>query len=334
MLPEKRKSLIIGIGVVIILVFLVLGIAKLSNYLKDRRKDPNERNDASYVNMYDYIGVLYDEADAAYKLYGIRGESEDYLDIKTFFNIQDAKILKEHMLFYADATNELRYDDKKKEFYLYELDTYFSRDTEVRLTEDYIVFIKGRDIKYKEYGSDEVKVLTDNNISNVLLYDNILYYQKVEGIYRYDLTGETSKMVMGTPSTGYVLLYANSNFIIYEIRGDIYLKHIGNTEPKLITELLNNESDIAFIDIIGDDFTYVEDNVVKKYNLFTEKETNYRYDFPYQVESASNIKNNVYFLNVIDSEENRKSIVVDFNTKKVLKEFKNNYGYVGDLSAY
>ena len=89
MLPEKKKRLIIaGIALVLIIITVFL-LGKLSSYIKSKNDNnvTKERRNDDYPDKYDYYGILKDE-DGIYKIYGI-GETEEYLNVRTFYNIQD-----------------------------------------------------------------------------------------------------------------------------------------------------------------------------------------------------------------------------------------------------
>ena len=116
MLPEKRKKLIITSISIIVMIFVIIGIAKLSSYIK-RMNTPVQdlKNNDTYPSKYQYYGFSKDQ-DNIYKLYGIMGKDETYLNLRTFYNIKDYTLRNNKLVIYSDAINEIRYDSKEDEF--------------------------------------------------------------------------------------------------------------------------------------------------------------------------------------------------------------------------
>ena len=188
MLPEKRKRLIIGIIAIFAIIIIVILLALLSNYIKSRHENQNDerRNDA-YPEKYEYFGITMDK-DGIYKLYGISGNEEEYLNVRTFYNVEDMIDKDGKLVIYSDAANELRYDKKTKEFYFYEIDSNYSNKYKVLLSKDYIVTKEDRIINYRKYNSEEIKNITDKAIDyECLLHDNKVYYVLEDGIYEFNL---------------------------------------------------------------------------------------------------------------------------------------------------
>ena len=89
MLPEKKKRLIIGIIATFAIIIIVILLALLSNYIKSRHENQNhERRNDAYPEKYEYFGITMDK-DGIYKLYGISGDEEEYLNVRTFYNVED-----------------------------------------------------------------------------------------------------------------------------------------------------------------------------------------------------------------------------------------------------
>ena len=191
MLPEKRKKLIIGAISVVVIIIVVILLGKISSFIKNRNDENTQRND-DYSKMYDYIGVTIDE-DNIYKIYGISENDEKYLDVKTFYEVKDMINIDKKAVLYSDAVNELRYDNKKKEFYFYELDEFYNKYDNVKLTHDYMVISDNEKVSYRKYGSDTIEKVEQAN--EYLVQNNKLYYAIDESIYEYDMTSKKKKMI-------------------------------------------------------------------------------------------------------------------------------------------
>ena len=197
MLPEKKKRLIIaGIALVLIIITVFL-LGKLSSYIKSKNDNNviKERRNDDYPDKYDYYGILKDE-DGIYKIYGI-GETEEYLNVRTFYNIQDYITKDNKLLLFSDATNELRYDSKKDEFYFYELDSSYSNKEIYSLSDNYIIINALNKVSYKKFNEEETVLITDElKNENVLVRDNKVYYLKKDGIYEYNLDTKENKCII------------------------------------------------------------------------------------------------------------------------------------------
>lgn len=86
---RKEKRLIIGIIATFAIIIIVILLALLSNYIKSRHENQNhERRNDAYPEKYEYFGITMDK-DGIYKLYGISGDEEEYLNVRTFYNVED-----------------------------------------------------------------------------------------------------------------------------------------------------------------------------------------------------------------------------------------------------
>lgn len=194
MLPEKKKRLIIGIIATFAIIIIVILLALLSNHIKSRHENQNhERRNDAYPEKYEYFGITMDK-DGIYKLYGISGDEEEYLNVRTFYNVEDLIIKNNKLVIYSDAVNELRYDKKTKEFYFYEIDSNYSNKYKVLLSKDYIVTKEDKIINYRKYNNKEMKNITNEAIDyEFLLYNNKVYYVSEDGIYEFNLNNEKTK---------------------------------------------------------------------------------------------------------------------------------------------
>ena len=249
MLPEKKKRLIIGIIATFAIIIIVILLALLSNYIKSRHENQNhERRNDAYPEKYEYFGITMDK-DGIYKLYGISGDEEEYLNVRTFYNVEDMIDKDGKLVIYSDAVNELRYDKKTKEFYFYEIDSNYSNKYKVLLSKDYIVTKEDKIINYRKYNNKEIKNITNEAIDyEFLLYNNKVYYVSEDGIYEFNLNNEKTNKITDKTLEDQVKLISVNNKYVYTIINDEYIVYKIDSAEK-----------INVSEYIKEPFTYVDE---------------------------------------------------------------------------
>lgn len=256
MLPEKKKKLIIGIFAIIALVILIILLASLSNYIKSKHVDETRKND-DYASNYLYYGITKD-TDGIYKLYGISDASEDYLALRSFYEITDLKIINDKIVLYSDAVNEIRYEKDKNEYYFYELDSFYKNSYKGFLCNDYLVLNGNNKILYHKFGEEENKEIADN-ITNIVTNDNFIYYVKNDKIYKYDLVNELEKVITDN-GQDVELLEAQDNYLYYYQYDKLYCFGEKSNEIK-------DMGNVKFVDSASENLLYVKDNTLYDYSL-------------------------------------------------------------------
>ena len=328
MLPEKRKRLIIGIIAIFAIIIIVILLALLSNYIKSRHENQNDerRNDA-YPEKYEYFGITMDK-DGIYKLYGISGNEEEYLNVRTFYNVEDMIDKDGKLVIYSDAANELRYDKKTKEFYFYEIDSNYSNKYKVLLSKDYIVTKEDRIINYRKYNSEEIKNITDKAIDyECLLHDNKVYYVLEDGIYEFNLNNEETNKIIDKTLEDQVKLISINNKYVYTIINDEHIVYKIDTSEKInVSEYI--EEPFTYVDTKDESFIFKDNEGIKTFSLLTRRASSKVYYIDgYDVEKSININDNYYYMNLI-LDDNEKYVIIDLEEGKEIKEFNNKYLYI------
>lgn len=328
MLPEKKKRLIIGIIAIFAIIIIVILLALLSNYIKSRHENQNDerRNDA-YPEKYEYFGITMDK-DGIYKLYGISGNEEEYLNVRTFYNVEDMIDKDGKLVIYSDAANELRYDKKTKEFYFYEIDSNYSNKYKVLLSKDYIVTKEDRIINYRKYNSEEIKNITDKAIDyECLLHDNKVYYVLEDGIYEFNLNNEKTNKITDKTLEDQVKLISINNKYVYTIINDEYIVYkIDSAEKINVSEYIKEP--FMYVDEKDEALIFKDSEGIKTFSLLTRRASSKVYYIDgYDVEKSININDNYYYMNLI-LDDNEKYVIIDLEEGKEIKEFNNKYLYI------
>lgn len=325
MLPEKKRNLII-LGVsILVLIIIVLSIAFLSSWMKNRNKN-NEGRDDAYPKEYEYYGILKD-SDDVYKVYGITSNEEVYLGIRTFYEVTDAKMINNHLVFYSDAANELRYNKKKNTFNQYELDSYYNNNYKVRITDKYLVYTNKNEIYYKAFNNSEEKIkIADNLINdNIIITSDNIYFLASDGVYEYTFGGSTNKVLdtngaelqMLAKNKRYLYFYRNNVLIVYDIKD----------KDEINIELRARNS--KFIATWSEGFFYQDsENIIRKYSLDIGQSLIYEYPLEdNEVDNYRVIADDLLLVTRInDSKEY--SLIINTKEEKIERVLDNNYIYL------
>lgn len=326
MLPEKKKRLIIaGIALVLIIITVFL-LGKLSSYIKSKNDNnvTKERRNDDYPNKYDYYGILKDE-DGIYKIYGI-GETEEYLNVRTFYNIQDYITKDNKLVLFSDATNELRYDSKKDEFYFYELDSSYSNKEFYSLSDNYIIINALKKVSYKKFNEEETILITDElKNENVLVRDNKVYYLKKDGIYEYNLDTKENKCIINDEGD-ISIINVLGDYIYINKDGEELIYKISSALKIVLSNYIKEEYSIVNLTDAG--IVIKQDGQLKIFSFITNKILNDTFDLEgYNNTYSLYLGNDLYYMN-LELNNNKKHIIIDMSSKKIIKEFKENYLYI------
>ena len=317
MLPEKRKRLIIGAISIVVIIIVVILLGKISSFIKNKNDENTQRND-DYSQIYDYIGVTVDK-DNIYKVYGINEDEENYLNVKTFYEVKDTINIDNKVVLYSDAVNEIRYDNKKGEFYFYELDEFYNKYDNVKLTHDYMVISDENGISYKKYGSDNRESIEIPD--KYLVRNNKMYYAKDESIYEYDMASKNNKMIT---------MYEKNDIIELLDISDKYLFYLKNNElnaTSLERIFSNRLNDKKFYSISSDGFITLENNILKNYAI-TKGEYTYEYKINEEINNLIYLDNNNFYLSFSNNH-----VIIDMKSSKVWKNLDNEYIYLMKVSS-
>lgn len=326
MLPEKKKRLIIaGIALVLIIITVFL-LGKLSSYIKSKNDNniTKERRNDDYPDKYDYYGILKDK-DGIYKIYGI-GENEEYLNVRTFYNIQDYITKDNKLVLFSDATNELRYDSKKDEFYFYELDSSYSNKEIYSLSDNYIIMNDANKVSYKKFNEEETVLITDELKSeNVLVRDNKVYYLKNDGIYEYNLDTKENKCIINGEGD-ISIINALGDYIYISKDGEELIYKISSALKIVLRDYIKEEYSIVNLTDTG--VVIKQDGELKIFSFITNRILNDTYNLEgYNNTYSLYLGNDLYYMN-LELNNNKKYVIIDMSSKKIIKEFKENYLYI------
>lgn len=329
MLPEKKKRLIIGIVAVLLIILVVLGLWKLSNYLKSRNNVTDEKSNDAYPEVYSYYGIVKDK-DGIYKLYGISDNAEEYLNVRTFYDIKSFELLNDKLMIYSDATNEVRYDKKLDEFYFYVLDDYYSNKEDIKLGDNIVVSKDGSSIVYWKFDSDDKKNVTNDSLdTNYYVVKDKIYYVLNDGIYEYDTTkNEENKVVLKNSYDNVELLNANEEFIFVNYNNNFWAYRIKNSVRVKIEDYIKEEYD--FVGYTNSGFMLKMYNDIMEFSLVNNKLSGKTFNVSgYEVTGLIDLGDSNYYMNLTnDNEEEEKSVLVDMKREKIIREFENEYLYL------
>ena len=334
MLPEKRKELIIlGASIVGVIIIIIL-MYNLAKFMHNRSKKLEAPDDA-YETYYNYYGVIIDE-DENYQIIGINSDYKEIeIGLRSFYPIDKMYYYNNHLCFYSDAINELRYDIEEEKYYLYELNNFYNKDTKVYLTNEFLIKLKGKTLSYEKYDDDENKIISENvEKDNILIYNNKIYYITNEGVEVFDFELETSKMlIVKKNDTNINLLQMNAKYLVYDVDGTYF---VYNSETEKTTNLSyyiekDIQKEYKFIALTSDNFIfqttdYANDIVLKKIRLYDNVLLNNSFILGNEsIDKLIYFKNGILYAELSDGEENKRNVLMDVEGEKIVKELKNTY---------
>ena len=334
MLPEKRKELIIlGASIigVIIVILLMYNLAKFMH----NRSEKLEAPDDAYDTYYNYYGVITDKDDN-YQLVGINSEYiEKEIGLRSFYPINKMYYYNNHLRFYSDAINELRYDNEEQKYYLYELNNFYDKDTSVYLTNEFLIKLKGKTLSYEKYDDDENKIISENvEKDNILIYDNKIYYITNEGVEVFDFELESKNtLVVKKSNTNINLLQMNLKYLVYDVDGTYFVYNIETEKTINISYYIEKDirNEYKFIALTNDSFIFQTTNnsndiVLKKLRLSDNVLLNNSFILGNEsIDKSIYLKNGILYAELIDEEENKRNVIMDIEGEEILKELKNTY---------
>lgn len=313
MLPEKKKRLIIGIIAIIVCVIVVIGLWKLSSFIKNRNNE-YVKNNSEYSENYEYFGVLKD-SEGIYRVYGINESEEVYLSLKTFYEVKDILVKDKRLILYSDAVNEVRYDKDINEYYFYELDSYYNNKEDVSLAKDYLVTYKDKVITYWKYGDDDKKKIS--NVDSYLVYENKVYYITNNIVMEYNLdTGKTTELVEDS-LYDVRLLGVNEDYLFYEVGSVIYIYKLKNKYDYNLSELVKG----SYVELTSNSIILNDNNRVISYNI-DKNSVEYSYEVE-GLEKVINLENSIFYFQFSD-----KYVIIDMDKGNILSELENSYLYL------
>lgn len=325
MLPEKKKNLLIGIVSCVVLIIVVILIYLLSNFIKSRSEVVKLEDDL-YPTKYNYYGILKDDEDV-YRINGIAASDEDYLGIRTFYDVSDLRIINNHIIFFADALNELRYNKKNNEFYLQELNSFYSNSYDINLTDSSIILRTKQSISYFNFDKtiNEETQISNTLKSNEFLEDkNKVYYVLDDGIHEYDITTKEERLFLNIGTDENVTFLDKCEDILYfKSNGELFLYNDHFKDTLKLSDYINEG--FTFMNGTKNGFLYItEDNKIKEFDAIKKAANDYIYDFGSKIVYSKNIKDNIYFM----KDEDNKNYIVDVENKNIIKTLNNDYLYI------
>lgn len=313
MLPEKKKRLIIGIIAIIVCVIVVIGLWKLSSFIKNRNNE-YVKNNSEYSENYEYFGVLKD-SEGIYRVYGINESEEVYLSLKTFYEVKDILVKDKRLILYSDAVNEVRYDKDINEYYFYELDSYYNNKEDISLAKDYLVTYKDKVITYWKYGDDDKKKVS--NVDSYLVYENKLYYVTNNMIMEYDLdTGESNTLVNSEFTL--TLLSVNNEYLYYKEGSILYSCKLSNYVKYNESELVKGE----YLAITDTGLLLSNEGKVKNYDINNKRVIN-ELEFDQDIEKVYKIKNSLFYFKFSNN-----YVIIDIDKGEIVSDLENDYLYL------
>ena len=330
MLPEKRKNLIILIISIIAIILVIIIMYNFAKFMRGAGETEEKVFDDPYPNTYTYYGFITDE-DGNYQLMGLDSEfNETLLGLRSFYNMSNLYYYNNHLVMYSDAINQINYNATEENYFLYELNPFYSNATDVLITPAYYVFYTEDTLEYCPSADCNRAVITDSLLKpEVFSIDNKVFYQLQDGVYEFDLETLESRRIVLNETHEITLLTVSGKYLVF-IVDDIYW--IYNSSSKVATSLEDRipEEDYTFISLQNDYFIYqiIGENGnynLKKYSLRINSPLKTNYDIgKEEITNSIVINDNLLYAELV-GDDTLRYVIIDIDEQKVVKELENSY---------
>ena len=319
--------LLIILSSLIALILVILIISFLTKVAHNNQE--NIFKGDPYPNNVAFIGITKDLENDYYLIKPLDNKynSLNY-DMRSFLEIKDYQMQDKKLLIYSDAINEIAYDKKNNKFILNEINSFYNKNVNIKLTKDYFVIIDKNTLSYQKINDNKEKrkeITKDLVGKNIYSIDNIIYYVDQEGLVAYDLDQEKRNVVQYSIKDDLLdIVKAYGNYIYLESNSEKLIYNI--TTDKLI-DIKNIIPDKVFLTFYPYGFLYLDEelNQIKTYSLVKNSlEPGF---YPLQEKSIKNIyfiKERYCYLELED-EDSVKYYIYDLNEGEIYQELEESF---------
>lgn len=332
MLPDRKKNLIIWVVSIIGVIIVIFLMYNLAKFMHNRSGNVVVADDA-YPADYSYYGISVDE-DNNYQLTGLNLDyDETILGLRSFYYIDKLYYFSDHLVLYSDAINQVNYDKNNNTFSFYEINSFYSNQIEVLITDNYYIFIAPTEIYYSlKNDLNNTKSITNTLVSDVaLIQENSLYYEQEDGIYVYNFEEESSNLLVADVANVELVDIAD-NYLLYMMDNQLWAYSLRRQNTINVGQKISDEESKAFtyVALVPDYLLYeVEDqegnNVLKKYSFALNMPLKAEMDLQNEtIMNAFYIEENRLYIELV-KEDLVRYLIVDYNTNSIVKELENKY---------
>ena len=332
MLPDRKKNLIIWIVSIIGVIIVIFLMYNLAKFMHNRSGNVVVADD-TYPADYSYYGISVDE-DNNYQLTGLNLDyDETILGLRSFYYIDKLYYFSDHLVLYSDAINQVNYDKNNNTFSFYEINSFYSNQIEVLITDNYYIFIAPTEIYYSSKNDlNNTKSITNTLVSDVaLIQENSLYYEQEDGIYVYNFEEESSNLLVADVANVELVDIAD-NYLLYMMDNQLWAYSLRRQNTINVGQKISDEESKAFtyVALVPDYLLYeVEDqegnNVLKKYSFALNMPLKAEMDLQNEtIMNAFYIEENRLYIELV-KEDLVRYLIVDYNTNSIVKELENKY---------
>ena len=332
MLPDRKKNLIIWIVSIIGVIIVIFLMYNLAKFMHNRSGNVVVADD-TYPADYSYYGISVDE-DNNYQLTGLNLDyDETILGLRSFYYIDKLYYFSDHLVLYSDAINQVNYDKNNNTFSFYEINSFYSNQIEVLITDNYYIFIAPTEIYYSlKNDLNNTKSITNTLVSDVaLIQENSLYYEQEDGIYVYNFEEESSNLLVADVANVELVDIAD-NYLLYMMDNQLWAYSLRRQNTINVGQKISDEESKGFtyVALVPDYLLYeVEDqegnNVLKKYSFALNMPLKAEMDLQNEtIMNAFYIEENRLYIELV-KEDLVRYLIVDYNTNSIVKELENKY---------
>ena len=272
MLPGKKKELIIlGISIIAIIIVIII-MYNLAKFMNSRGNNTNtEVVDDPYVADYVYYGFTID-TDNNYQLMAMDAEfNEVSLNLRSFYPMNNLYYYNNHLVLYTDAINQINYNNTENTYTFYELNSFYSNNTDVLITPEYYIFVTDDVLEYCLVTECNRTKITDTLGGEVLYNEGSIYYQSSDGIHEFNLEEGSDNLII--EGSNLVVVATDEDYLLYLNNNNYYAYRYNNgTTTNISASVLEENPEYEYVGFQNSYFIYkivdeAGDYVLRKYSL-------------------------------------------------------------------
>ena len=338
LLPDRKKSIVIGIIAVILIVVIVFAIYTITKFIKGGVEKPFLS--APYPLEYKYVGIQYDEVNKYQTLVVLKDDftKDETTNLKSFFEIKNLKVKNNRLYFYSDAINEVAYDSEKEEFLIHEVNSYYNNKTTLKLADDYIIFLTEEGhLEYRSFDAKETaknEVITTNLIDySIAVVANYVFYHDPEGLIAYDMDSKTFKNLV-TETYAPTIMDYNEEYLLLKTDDEYFIFNINSEDMTFLDIVAENLGTMA-VSLYSRGFVYEKTDMegIKRlysYNAFFQRheEASYKIEDGYDINYMYNIDGSFCYMDLVNKEDEHKYYIIDVENTEIVATLDEAYQYI------
>lgn len=311
MLQQRKRKVIIIVVIIVGLILITLGIGVITKVAKSSNN--NEFQGDPYPSNIKFIGIYYNKDDENYIIKALDKDLQELkYEVDEYMDITNIHVVNNHIYYYSDAINELIYNKSEDKLEIKEVDSYSNNLNQVYIGNKYLVVLEQENIMYRPIAEEKkkFKTIASGIKSKVVVNNDIVYYEKKDGIYSYDIENEEEALLIKWTVEYQPKILNSNNRYLYLENKDMQMVYSFQSKKLTNINIVPKYLDLSANGIL----TLSEDNRVRKYVLINNDFASDYFTLPENttISNADCFSDNYCYVDQIDFDSNHTYYVLDF----------------------